>query len=158
MKLNQTKLMRLGAVLAGVAVLYVLFTSYSGAKMAVIDKAEELGGSGSMAPASDGGPYMSMPHGVAGNSVAVTDMQGRTPSSQQTYQETTLSSSELLPKSKIGADWRSEERRVGKGDRTSSRRDTTAISTSSVSLRPSVTRPTTFGLSYPIPSPRWVLS
>jgi hypothetical protein len=105
MKLNQTKLMRLGAVLAGVAVLYVLFTSYSGAKMAVIDKAEELGGSGSMAPASDGGPYMSMPHGVAGNSVAVTDMQGRTPSSQQTYQETTLSSSELLPNGKVGADW-----------------------------------------------------
>jgi hypothetical protein len=105
MKLNQTKLMRLGAVLAGVAVLYVLFTSYSGAKMAVIDKAEELGGTGSMAPASDGGPYMSMPHGVAGNSVAVTDMQGRTPSSQQTYQETTLSSSELLPNGKVGADW-----------------------------------------------------
>jgi hypothetical protein len=32
-------------------------------------------------------------------------MQSRTPSSQQTYQETTLSSSELLPNGKIGADW-----------------------------------------------------
>lgn len=105
MKLNQTKLMKLGAVLAGVAVLYVLFTSYSGAKMAVIDKAEELGGTGGMAPASDSGPYMSMPHGVAGNAVAVGGLQGRTPSSQQTYQETTLSSSELLPNGKIGADW-----------------------------------------------------
>lgn len=105
MKLNQTKLMRLGAVLAGVAVLYVLFTSYSGAKMAVLDKAEELGGTGAMAPSADGGPYMSMPHGVAGNAVAVGGIQGRTPSSQQTYQETTLSSSELLPNGKIGADW-----------------------------------------------------
>jgi hypothetical protein len=105
MKLNQTKLMRLGAVLAGVAVLYVLFTSYSGAKMAVVDKAEELGGTGGMAPAADGGPYMSMPHGVAGNAVAVGGIQGRTPSSQQTYQENTLSSSELLPNGKVGADW-----------------------------------------------------
>lgn len=105
MKLNQTKLMRLGAVLAGVAVLYVLFTSYSEAKMAVVDKAEELGGTGPMAPSSESGPYMSMPHGVAGNAVAVGGIQGRTPSSQQTYQETTLSSSELLPNGKIGADW-----------------------------------------------------
>lgn len=105
MKLNQTKLMRLGAVLAGVAVLYVLFTSYSGAKVAVLDKAEELGGTGAMAPSSESGPYMSMPHGVAGNAVAVGGIQGRTPSSQQTYQETTLSSSELLPNGKIGADW-----------------------------------------------------
>ena len=105
MKLNKTKLMRLGAVLAGVAVLYVLFTSYSGAKMAVVDKAEELGGTGGMAPASESGPYMSMPHGVAGNAVTVSDIQGRTPSSQQTYQENTLSSSELLPNGKIGADW-----------------------------------------------------
>ena len=105
MKLNQTKMVRLGMILAGVAVLYVLFTSYSGAKGAVVDKAEELGGTGSMAPLAEGGPYMSMPHGVAGNAVAVGGMQGRTPSSQQTYQENTLSSSELLPNGKIGADW-----------------------------------------------------
>jgi hypothetical protein len=106
MKLNQTKMIRLGAVVAGVAVLYVLFTSYSGAKGAVLDKAEELGGSGSMAPLSNGGPYMSVPHGVAGNASSVSGMiQGRTPSSHQTYQESTLSSSELLPNGKIGADW-----------------------------------------------------
>ena len=99
-------MIRLGAVVAGVAVLYVLFTSYSGAKGAVLDKAEELGGSGSMAPLSNSGPYMSVPHGVAGNATSVSGMiQGRTPSSQQTYQESTLSSSELLPNGKIGADW-----------------------------------------------------
>jgi hypothetical protein len=105
MKLNQTKMLRLGAVLAGVAILYVLFTSYSGAKGAMVDKAEELGGSGGMAPLAESGPYMSMPHGVAGNAVSVAGMQSRTPSSQQTYQENTLSSSELLPNGKIGADF-----------------------------------------------------
>jgi hypothetical protein len=105
MKLSQTKLIRLGAVLAGVAVLYVLFTSYSGVKSAVVDKAEELGGTGGMAPLAEQGPYMSMPHGVAGNAVSVSGMQSRTPSSQQTYSESTLSASELLPNGKVGADW-----------------------------------------------------
>jgi hypothetical protein len=104
-KLSQTKVIRLGAVLAGVAVLYVLFNSYSGSKAAVVDKAEELGGTGSMAPLSDQGPYLKIPGGVAGNAVSVQGMQGRTPGSQQTYQETTLSASELLPNGKIGADW-----------------------------------------------------
>ncbi len=105
MKLSQTKVIRLGIVVAGVAVLYVLFSSYSGAKSTVVDKAEELGGSGSMAPLSDQGPYMSLPHGVAGNAVQVAGIQGRTPSSQQTYTENTLSSSELLPKGEVGASW-----------------------------------------------------
>lgn len=98
-------MIRLGLVVAGVAVLYVLFSSYSGAKSAVLDKAEELGGSGSMAPMSESGPYMSLPHGVAGNATTVQGIQGRSPASQQTYQETTLSSSELLPKGEIGASW-----------------------------------------------------
>jgi hypothetical protein len=105
MKLTQPKMIRLGLVVAGVAVLYVLFSSYSGAKSAVLDKAEELGGSGSMAPMSDSGPYMTLPHGVAGNATTVQGIQGRSPASQQTYQETTLSSSELLPKGEIGASW-----------------------------------------------------
>jgi len=104
-KLSQTKMVRLGLVVAGVAVLYVLFSSYSGAKMAVVDKAEELGGTGSVAPLSESGPYMKLPHGVGGNATSVQGMQGRTPGSQQTYQETTLSSSELLPKGEIGASW-----------------------------------------------------
>jgi hypothetical protein len=104
-KLSQTKIVRLGMVAAGIAVLYVLFTSYSGAKGAVIDKAEELGGTGGMAPLSDNGPYLSVPGGVGGNASSVQGIQGRTPSSQQTYQETQLSSSELLPKGEIGASW-----------------------------------------------------
>ncbi len=98
-------MIRLGMVLAGVVVLYVLFSSYSSSKGALLDKAEELGGTGVQSPLSDQGPYMSIPHGVAGNAVAVQDIQGRTPATQQTYSESLLSSSELLPKGEIGASW-----------------------------------------------------
>jgi len=84
MKLSQQKMVRLGMVLAGVVVLYVLFNSYTVGKSVLVDKAEELGGTGQMAPQSDQGPYMTLPHGVAGNAVAVSGLQGRTPSSQQT--------------------------------------------------------------------------
>lgn len=98
-------MVRLGMVLAGVVALYVLFSSYSGSKSAILDKAEELGGLGTQGPLAEQGPYMSAPHGVAGNAVAVQGMQARTPSSQQTYSESVLSSSELLPKGEIGASW-----------------------------------------------------
>ncbi len=104
-KLSQTKLTRLGLVLAGVVALYILFTSYSGSKSALLDKAEELGGMGTPGPLSEQGPYMSSPNSVGGNAASVQGMQGRTSASQQTYSETTLSSSELLPKGEIGASW-----------------------------------------------------
>lgn len=103
MKLSQTKMVRLGLVLAGVIALYVLFNSYSGSKMAILDKAEELGGLGQQGPLTESGPYMTVPHGVGGNAVSVQGMQGRTPASQQTYSESVLSSSELLPKGELGA-------------------------------------------------------
>lgn len=105
MKLTQTKMIRLGLILAGVVVLYTLFTSYSGGKGALLDKAEELGGLGSTAPLSENGPSMGLPHGVGGNAASAEGMQGRTPASQQTYNETVLDSSELLPKGTIGASW-----------------------------------------------------
>jgi hypothetical protein len=105
MKLSQTKLTRLGLVLAGVVALYVVFTSYSGSKSVLLDKAEELGGMGTPGPLSEQGPYMGSPHSVAGNAVSVQGMQSRVPSSQQTYSESTLSSSELLPKGELGASW-----------------------------------------------------
>ena len=66
---------------------------------------EEHGGTGPMAPQSDQGPMSVATSVVGGNAVAVDDMQGRTPSSQQTYQETTLDSAELLPKGSMGASW-----------------------------------------------------
>jgi hypothetical protein len=103
MKLSQTKMVRLGLVLAGVVALYVLFTSYSSSKGALLDKAEELGGLGTPGPLSEQGPSMGSPHAVAGNAASVQGMQGRTPASQQTYSATSLSSSELLPKGELGA-------------------------------------------------------
>jgi hypothetical protein len=103
MKLSQTKMVRLGLMLAGVFALYVLFTSYSGSKGALLDKAEELGGLGTPGPLSEQGPSMGSPHAVGGNAASVQGMQGRTPASQQTYSSTSLSSSELLPKGEIGA-------------------------------------------------------
>lgn len=104
-KLSQQKMIRLGLVLAGVVALYVIFTSYSGSKGAVAERAEELGGTGGMAPLSDQGPSMGSPHGVAGNAVSVQGIQGSVPTSQQTYSEGVLASSELLPKGEIGASW-----------------------------------------------------
>lgn len=105
MKLTQPKLVRLGMVLAGVVILYTLFTSYGGAKGSLLDRAEELGGLGPTGPISDAGPGMGMPFSMGGNAASAAGLQGRTPSSQQTYQETTLNSDELLPKGTIGASW-----------------------------------------------------
>jgi len=103
MKLSQTKMVRLGLVLAGVVALYVLFTSYSGSKGALLDKAEELGGLGTPGPLSEQGPSIGSPNAVGGNAASVQGMQGRSPASQQTYSQTSLTSSELLPKGEIGA-------------------------------------------------------
>jgi hypothetical protein len=107
MKLSQTKMVRLGLVLAGVVALYVLFTSYSGSKGALLDKAEELGGLGTPGPLSEQGPSIGSPNAVGGNAASVQGMQGRSPASQQTYSQTSLTSSELLPKGEIGASWAS---------------------------------------------------
>lgn len=115
MKLSSQKIVRLGAVLVGVVVVYSLFTSYSGAKTAVLDKASELGGTGGMAPLADQGPLSLATSAVGGNAAAAGDMQGRTPSSQQTYSHNVLSSSELLPKGEMGASWAAVNP-VGKSD------------------------------------------
>lgn len=103
MKLSQPKMIRLGMVLAGVVAIYTLFTSYSASKGAVVDKMVDLGGLGVQGPLSDQGPSMAFPHSVGGNAASTSGMQGRTPSTQQTYTETVLDSSELLPKGALGA-------------------------------------------------------
>jgi hypothetical protein len=105
MKLSSTKVVRLGMVLVGVVVVYSLFSTYSGGKSVILDKASELGGSGSMAPMSGQGPFSVGTSSLSGNSLNVGDLQGRTPSSQQTYTQNVLSASELLPKGEIGASW-----------------------------------------------------
>ena len=105
MKLSGNKVVRLGMVLVGVVVVYSLFSSYSGGKTAVLDKASELGGSGSQPLLSGQGPLSVGTSSVGGNAMSVADLQGRTPSSQQTYTQNVLSSGELLPKGEIGAAW-----------------------------------------------------
>ena len=107
MKLSSQKVVRLGVVLVGFVIVYSLFSTYSGAKGAVGEKlwVEEHGGTGPMAPQSDQGPMSVATSVVGGNAVEVGDMQGRTPSSQQTYTQNVLSSGELLPKGEIGASW-----------------------------------------------------
>ena len=105
MKLSDTKVVRLGMVLVGVVVVYSLFTSYSSSKSAVMDKASELGGSGSQPLLSGQGPFSVATASVGGNAMSVGDIQGRTPSSQQTYTQNVLSAGELLPKGDIGASW-----------------------------------------------------
>jgi hypothetical protein len=111
MKFSQQKILRLGAVLVGIVVVYGLFTSYSSGKGAVLDNLRlspmELGGEGSAGPLSETGPYVpaSETGSLGGNAVQVSGMQGATPTSQQTYTQRTLDSEDLLPKGEIGASW-----------------------------------------------------
>lgn len=111
MKFSQQKMLRLGAVLVGIVVVYGLFTSYASGKGAVLDNLtlspQELGGEGSAGPLSETGPYVpaSETGSLGGNAVQVSGMQGATPTSQQTYTQRTLDSGDLLPKGEIGASW-----------------------------------------------------
>jgi hypothetical protein len=112
MKFSQQKLLRLGAILVGIVVVYGLFTSYANGKGVVLDGMQtlspmELGGEGATAPLADGGPYVPAAEtgSLGGNAVQVSGMQGATPSGQQTYTQRTLASDELLPKGEIGASW-----------------------------------------------------
>jgi len=111
MKFSQQKMLRLGAILVGIVVVYGLFSSYASGKGAVVDNLtlspQELGGEGAAAPMADGGPYVPAAEtgSLGGNAVQVSGMQGATPSSQQTYTQRTLESGELLPKGEIGASW-----------------------------------------------------
>ena len=75
MKLTQPKLVRLGMVLAGVVILYTLFTSYGGAKGSLLDRAEELGGLGPSGPISDAGPGMGMPFSMGGNAASAAGLK-----------------------------------------------------------------------------------
>ena len=111
MKFSQQKLLRLGAILVGIVVVYGLFTTYANGKGAVVDNLtmspQELGGEGSSGPMADGGPYVPAAEtgSLGGNAVQVSGMQGATPTSQQTNTQRTLESDELLPKGEIGASW-----------------------------------------------------
>lgn len=104
MKTSQTT--RLAMILGGVVLVYYLMTSYSAGKSVVGEGLEQVKGAlGVQGPASDSGPYGKPDHSVGGNAQPVESVQGRHPSSQSTYTDSTLSASELLPKGGLGASW-----------------------------------------------------
>jgi hypothetical protein len=104
MKSSQT--MKLGLVLGGVVLVAYLLNNYSSVKGAVGEGMEELGQSlGVQGPLAESGPYAGKTHSISGNAQPTESIQGRTPASQSTYSESTLSAGELLPKGEIGASW-----------------------------------------------------
>lgn len=103
MKSSQT---RLALVLGGFVVVAYLLSTYSSAKSAMGEGLEQVKGAlGVQGPMSDSGPHGKPTSSSGGNEQPVESIQGRHPSSQSTYSETTLSSGELLPKGGLGASW-----------------------------------------------------
>ena len=104
MKSSQTT--RLALALGGIVLVAYLISNYSTTKTMLGEGMEQLKDSlGSTGPLADGGPYGKMPHSKGGNQQPSETMQGRHPSSQSTYSDSTLSAAELLPKGEIGASW-----------------------------------------------------
>lgn len=95
---------RLALALGGIVLVAYLISSYSGTKGSLGEGMESLKGAlGVTGPLSDGGPFGVAPHSKGGNEQPSESIQGRHPSSQATYTESTLSASELLPKGELGA-------------------------------------------------------
>jgi hypothetical protein len=104
MKSSQTT--RLALVLGGVVVVAYLLSTYTTDKGSVGESMEQLKGAlGVQGPLSDSGPYGKPAHSGGSNAQPVESVQGRHPSSQSTYTDTTLSANELLPKGELGASW-----------------------------------------------------
>lgn len=104
MKSSQTT--RLALILGGVVIVGYLLTTYSGQKGVVGEGMDQLKGAlGVQGPLADGAPQSGSSHTVGGNAQPVESVQGRHPSSQSTYTESTLSAGELLPKGELGASW-----------------------------------------------------
>jgi hypothetical protein len=108
MKLSQQSLVRLGAVVVGVLVLFVVINSYSSGKSAV-GEGMEVGGLPPQGPLSNtpgaGPASLPNPHSEGGNMYPTDAVQARHPSGQQTYTQSVLSPDELLPKGGLGASW-----------------------------------------------------
>jgi hypothetical protein len=109
LNINQMKIdstMKLGLVLGGVVLLFVLMNNYGGMKNSIGEGMDQLAGSlGVSGPLSEQGPFDASKHTAGGNAQPVESLQARHPSSQSTYSASTLSASELLPKGEIGASW-----------------------------------------------------
>lgn len=97
---------KLALVLGGIVLLVVLLNNYSSAKSTASEGMEKLAGSlGVTGPLAESGPYATHTSSLGGNAQPSESVQGRTPASQGTYTETTLTAAELLPKGEIGASW-----------------------------------------------------
>lgn len=104
MKTSQST--KLAILFVGVAGLLYLINNYSNNKSVVGEGLEQVKGAlGVQGPLSDSGPHGSPDHSMGGNAQPVESIQGRHPASQSTYSDTTLTSSELLPKGGLGASW-----------------------------------------------------
>jgi len=104
MKSSQTT--RLALVLGGVVVVAYLLSNYTGAKNSVGEGLEQVKGAlGVQGPLSDSGPYGKPVSSAGSNAQPVESVQGRHPSSQSTYTDSTLTANELLPKGSLGASW-----------------------------------------------------
>ena len=105
-KMKTTQTVRLALVLGGVLLVAYLISNHSAAKSFLGEGMEQLSGSlGVPGPLSDGAPQATPAHSKGGNVQPSETVQGRHPSSQSTYSDTTLSAAELLPKGEIGASW-----------------------------------------------------
>ena len=108
MKLSQQAVVRLGAVILGVVVLFAVVNSYSATKSAV-GEGMEVGGlppQGPLSNAPGAGPAsLPNPHSEGGDMHPTDALQARAPTGQQTYTQTALSPQELLPKGGLGASW-----------------------------------------------------
>jgi len=115
MKLSQNNLLRLGAAALALVVVYAVVNSYSASKF--MGEGLEMGGHNPQGPLSNdpSHPTVQNPHSEGGSAHASVEDEGRHPSGQQTYQQTVLSPTELLPKGGLGASWAATNP-VGLGD------------------------------------------
>jgi hypothetical protein len=106
MKLSQNNLARLAAVAALVVFLYFLMNSYSATKF--LGEGLEIGGLEPQGPLSNDSSYAAAvnPHSEGGDMAPSMSQEGQhPPTAPQTYNETVLSSDDLLPKGGVGASW-----------------------------------------------------
>jgi hypothetical protein len=105
-KSSQTRLV---LALGGVLFVAYLLTNYSSAKALVGEGMSSLesvtGALGVQGPLSNSGPHGVSTHGGSGDFHPTEKLQGRTPTTQATYTEMSLSAEELLPKGGLGASW-----------------------------------------------------
>jgi hypothetical protein len=115
MKLSQQNIVRLGAVVVGIALLVAVVNSYSNSKF--LGEGMEVGGMEPQGPLSNDPSYPTVvnPHSIGGNAAPSLSEESRQPSGQQSYSQTVLAPEELLPQGGLGASWAATNP-VGAGD------------------------------------------